>query len=250
MNNRKITVQVIIFSVFVLLWSLLWTIYKTELSELYTQQWYFYYLFGLVPAIGLSLGALVFRKNNITGNFTLSGKNGVRSVTAAVIPVILLTIVGVANSYQVQENIFGFYTGCIVLVYVLMEEYGWRGYLHPALFSTGLNKWLVYVITGSIWYLWHWFFLRSESGSSKIALLPLLIFASAGLDIILQKTKSILWCGSFHSIVNILFMYGVVSNAISKLEKAIILLVSILIWTLLLKRYNASKHKITKDPYK
>ncbi len=37
----------------------------------------------------------------------------------------------------------------------IFEEFSWRGYLTPSLLSLKLNDWLVYLISGLVWSLWH-----------------------------------------------------------------------------------------------
>lgn len=37
----------------------------------------------------------------------------------------------------------------------IFEEFSWRGYLAPKLLKTKLNDWVIYLISGSVWSLWH-----------------------------------------------------------------------------------------------
>jgi membrane protease YdiL (CAAX protease family) len=37
----------------------------------------------------------------------------------------------------------------------VFEEFAWRGYLTPKLLEQGLNDWLLYLISGLVWALWH-----------------------------------------------------------------------------------------------
>jgi membrane protease YdiL (CAAX protease family) len=37
----------------------------------------------------------------------------------------------------------------------IFEEFAWRGYLTPKLIELGINDWLVYIISGLVWALWH-----------------------------------------------------------------------------------------------
>ncbi|MBE5107443.1 CPBP family intramembrane metalloprotease [Bacillus thuringiensis] len=37
----------------------------------------------------------------------------------------------------------------------IFEEFSWRGYLTPKLIEIKLNDWLIYLISGIIWALWH-----------------------------------------------------------------------------------------------
>lgn len=37
----------------------------------------------------------------------------------------------------------------------IFEEFSWRGYLTPKLIELKLNDWLIYLVSGLIWALWH-----------------------------------------------------------------------------------------------
>ncbi len=41
------------------------------------------------------------------------------------------------------------------LIRNVFEEFAWRGYLTPKLISMKLNDWMIYLIVGIIWALWH-----------------------------------------------------------------------------------------------
>ena len=37
----------------------------------------------------------------------------------------------------------------------IFEEFAWRGYLSPKLEALGMNDWMLYLVTGLVWSLWH-----------------------------------------------------------------------------------------------
>lgn len=41
------------------------------------------------------------------------------------------------------------------MVINIFEEFAWRGYLTPKLVVLKLNDWIIYLITGMVWSLWH-----------------------------------------------------------------------------------------------
>jgi membrane protease YdiL (CAAX protease family) len=41
------------------------------------------------------------------------------------------------------------------LVKNIFEEFSWRGYLTPKIIELKINDWLVYIISGLVWALWH-----------------------------------------------------------------------------------------------
>lgn len=54
---------------------------------------------------------------------------------------IILPLVGAALVTSFIKNIF--------------EEFAWRGYLTPKLIELKVNDWLIYIISGLVWALWH-----------------------------------------------------------------------------------------------
>lgn len=51
----------------------------------------------------------------------------------------------------------------IYLVFAIFEEFGWRGYLAPKLYSLGLNPLLAHALVGVIWASWHFPYIRELS---------------------------------------------------------------------------------------
>ncbi|MGN5651982.1 CPBP family glutamic-type intramembrane protease [Bacillus sp. Brlt_9] len=89
-------------------------------------KWYFVaiLIYPFVTLITISL-ALFFGVVNIT-NFEMS----------SLCSLILISTIG-----NFIKNIF--------------EEFSWRGYLTPKLIELKLNDWLIYLVSGLIWALWH-----------------------------------------------------------------------------------------------
>ncbi|MGN4443466.1 CPBP family glutamic-type intramembrane protease [Bacillus cereus group sp. MYBK79-1] len=89
-------------------------------------KWYFVaiLIYPFVTLITISL-ALFFRVVNIS-NFEIS----------SLCSLILMSTIG-----NFIKNIF--------------EEFTWRGYLTPKLIELKLNDWLIYLVSGLIWALWH-----------------------------------------------------------------------------------------------
>jgi len=165
---------------------------------------------------------------------SIAGINLNYSVIIVSIPILCLTIIGVENIFGIQMNLFGAFIGVFTMIYAFLEEYGWRGYLQEELMPK-FNKWIVYAIIGITWYLWHWYFLR-EGNDAKLFMIPILIAASIGIGEIAKSTKSILICTALHGIVNILLIYSIISNQLSSLQKAIILVICLAIWIPLIRK--------------
>ncbi len=154
----------------------------------------------------------------------------------ASIPTILLIVIGVQNKYGINSHVFGLIAAFGSFLYCIMEEYGWRGYLQEE-FQL-LIPIVKFLLIGFIWYTWHLSFLTEATFVDNLFFLGTLILGSWGIGKIAELTNSILACSCFHLIVNI-FMYNhFFNNAFSGTSKLVILIVSILLWTLILVKWK------------
>ena len=124
-------------------------------------------------------------------------------VAEAGLPPVLLMIILVA-----QTLILGPFLGLLV---TFGEEYGWRGYLQPALSGLG-RPWAV-ALVGLIWGIWHWPVIwmgHNYPGHPWLGSL-LMVLLSIGLAFLLGyavlKAKGI-WIAAFlHALVNQTFSF-------------------------------------------
>ena len=192
--------------------------------------------FGLVPTLGLVIGSLLLRPKLKKKEVSIAGTNLKYSIIILSIPILCLTLIGIENVFGIQVNLFGAFIGIFTMIYAFLEEYGWRGYLQEELLNK-FNKWIVYIIVGGIWYTWHWYFLR-DGNNAKIIMIPILIAASIGIGEIAKSTKSIMICAAVHGIVNVLIIYGIISNQLSSMQKILILVVCLAIWIPLIRKLD------------
>jgi len=85
-------------------------------------------------------------------------------VAILIYPLAMLLSVFMANIFSMVEMkplTFSAYLS-VVMVSVpgniaknIFEEFAWRGYLTPKLVALKLNDWIIYLITGTVWSLWH-----------------------------------------------------------------------------------------------
>lgn len=89
-------------------------------------KWYLVsiFIYPLITIITVCLGLLL--DNIFVSNIKLSA---------------LFTIIAISIGSNFVKNIF--------------EEFSWRGYLTPKLIELKVNDWLIYLISGLIWALWH-----------------------------------------------------------------------------------------------
>ncbi len=192
---------------------------------------------GLLIGMGPLLGALVaFRFFKEKREISILGTDPLKSMAMVSLPILLLTLHGIPNEYGFDPHFMGFILSGILMIYAFLEEYGWRGYLQGEFKKS--SPFTIALITGSAWYLWHWWFITSGFNFTQIFIWATLIFASYGIYGITQKTKSVLAAAAFHSLGNIFLFYQMISSQLSFETRIIILSVCILFWSFLIKHWN------------
>lgn len=79
----------------------------------------------------------------------------------------------------------------------LFEEFAWRGYLAPRLFSLGYNRFLVHIAVGIIWGAWHfsYLFLFVDTTESMVTYIPRMMLGVIAMAVlygeILLMTRSV-----------------------------------------------------------
>jgi len=122
------------------------------------------------------------------------------------------------------------------LIYCILEEYGWRGYLQEELKS--LKAWQKYFIIGFMWYLWHLTFLTKATVGGNIFFLSMMIFGSWGIGQVAESTKSIMASACFHLIIQIMMFNPLIRNGINGTEKLIVFGASVVIWYVIIKKWE------------
>ncbi|MDC3388614.1 hypothetical protein OAX11_03780 [Flavobacteriaceae bacterium] len=98
-----------------------------------------------------ALFALSLLKKERTTSITLLGTSKIYNAYMVAIPLVLLAVVGVNNTYEMNVHVYAIFAFIITLIYCIFEEYGWRGYLHEEFKSiTPIKK---YIIIGILWYM-------------------------------------------------------------------------------------------------
>jgi len=218
--------------------ALLFSFYFRFLSP----EWYgqFHLPFGLsvikewLSALGILLGALLVtlifkpeRRNSLFGTSVL------KSLLMAVIPVLLLTIIGVQNNENLNPHLYGFFIGIWLFIYCLLEESGWRGYLQDEL--RNMHPVLQYLFIGFLWYAWHMTFLGGPIHIvNELSIFLILFFASVGIGLAVKLTQSVLVAACLHMLGNILVFSSLIKQSISLQNRLIIIGVSVFTWIIIL----------------
>lgn len=210
---------------------------RYELQQLPT--WIFILTTLFLEGSGVIIGALTaiaFLQKTRKTEITFFGTSKRKSLVMAVIPVIIFTIIGVKNRSEMDSHLYGFIAITGTLLYCLMEEYGWRGYLQEELKL--LRPWKKYLIIGLLWYVWHLAFLTKATVGDNLFFLIMLIFGSWGIGQIAELTRSILASACFHLIIQVMMFNALIKNGISAPEKLIISGVTVVLWILIIKKWK------------
>ena len=211
--------------------------FKSELEKLPT--WIFILTTFLLEGSGVIIGALIiipFLEKQRKTEISLFGTSKSKSLIMAVIPIIIVTIVGVKNDFEIDAHLYGFIAITGTLLYCIMEEYGWRGYLQEELKS--FKPWRKYLAIGFIWYLWHLTFLTNATVGDNLFFLAMMIFGSWGIGQVAESTKSIIASACFHLIIQIMMFNGFIKNGIDGTEKLLILGVSVVLLYVVVKKWE------------
>ena len=210
---------------------------KPELQQLPT--WIFILITILLEGSGVFIGALMaisFLRRTRRTEITFFGTSKQKSLIMAAIPIIVLTIMGVKNAFEMDVHLYGFIAIIGTLFYCIMEEYGWRGYLQEELKI--LEPWKKYLTIGFIWYVWHLSFLTKATVGDNLFFLAMMIFGSWGIGQVAESTKSILASACFHLIIQIMMFNALIKNGISTSEKLVILCMSVVLWIVIIKKWQ------------
>jgi len=164
-------------------------------------------------------------------------------LSMSALALVLLSVVGVDNSYGMNPHWYGLVAAGGTLLYCIMEEYGWRGYLQTEL--SPLANGLKYVVVGFCWYLWHLTFLTDASLGDNLFFLGMMILGSWGIGQVAEATKSILACACFHLIIQIMLFNALIRSGISLQEKVIILSITAISYFWLVKKWE--RHQAALD---
>jgi len=169
---------------------------------------------GIGPAVGALIACILFR---IKMEMGLKGifKNSLLPLSIYWIFPILL----IGFTAYFTNGTLPFIPAITILIYGLLEEIGWRGFLQQLL--NPLPKIAGILIITVLWFIWH---LNFELSSSNLLFFGVLLLGSWGIGLVADKTKSLLAAASFHSLNN----FFVELNT----QKILILVILLTVWIL------------------
>jgi uncharacterized protein len=208
--------------------------------------WIYFLITAFLDGSGVFIGAIIsiylLRKQRGVEN-SLHGTSRNKGLLMSVIPILLLTIIGVKNEKGHNPHLYGFIFAFGSWIYCILEEYGWRGYLQEEFKH---KKPLVrYLLIGFLWYFWHLIFLGNSTLYENLFILGMMILGSWGIGKIAELTKSIVASACFHLIIQIMMFNSFLKNGIDLNQKLIILGTSILLWIIILRKWDKeTKQKV------
>ncbi len=199
----------------------------------------------LLGALGIFVGAVVVESvQDIPKRITVTGTSLKNSWLMIALPVLLFTIIGVPND-QVNAHAFGLAIGLQALLWVFLEEYGWRKYLHNEL--SDIKPVRRYLIVGVLWYIWHLWFLRYNIledplnfSVNMLVGLAIIMSASWGLGIVADKTKSTLASACFHMLGSFVQFNPIITEHVGARERWIIFGICLVFWVFMLTKWIRS----------
>jgi membrane protease YdiL (CAAX protease family) len=149
-------------------------------------------LHGIGPAIGALVAFLLFK---IKPDLSLRG-NYIDTASAFLLywGLALFLILGVEYVTKGTCSVLGV---TAVLIYGLLEELGWRGFLQQRFKQ--LPEVSSVLIIATLWFVWH---LNFELTTSNLMFFGILLLGSWGIGKVADRTHSLLAVSAFHSLNN------------------------------------------------
>ncbi len=173
------------------------------------------WLTGFSPALAAIITIYLFKQSHQKTVSFLGNRKSINFLMM-IVPWIVLSIIGFSNDLGINRQLYGFVNGGIILIYALLEEKGWRGFLIDALVpSSKIKKAL---IIGSLWYLWHLTLLNRSAFTMDIIQQELMfwgimIVGSYFINDLTMKTKSYGAAAGLHMLFNVVTaLKGATSN--------------------------------------
>lgn len=199
---------------------------KTDLLNAVPGTFFKAILQGCGPAVGAIVAFTIFK---IKPSLSLKG-NYKKTLTPLLLFWALPVVLILSTEYFTKQTI-SFTTVITILVYGLLEEIGWRGFLQQELKS--LPPFLSILIVAVLWFIWH---LNFDLTSSNLFFLGILILASWGIGKVAYSTHSLLAVAAFHSLNNFFTEMNTIKITL------LTVLLSIWVISLVIKKRNSLKN--------
>jgi|GEM_PF-207880 membrane protease YdiL (CAAX protease family) len=148
----------------------------------------------------LLISLLFYRYSGVKQTITLLGSHQYKSL---LFPLVLLgcyTVFGIGNPHGINRHLWALLLCCAALVYNIMEEYAWRGFLVDSLGKAGIV--VKAVVSGILWSCWHLLVFSNfnQYGGFAIFFLFCILFSFI-LTFAVVRTRSILVAATIHAFI-------------------------------------------------
>ncbi|MCG2611823.1 CPBP family intramembrane metalloprotease [Flavobacterium sp. SM15] len=170
---------------------------KLLLEQISDVSFSFNYNHGFVTLI---VSLLFYHFSKVEQKITLFGNNKMKSILFPVILFSCYSIYGMNNGEDINKHSWAFIICSFALVYNIMEEYAWRGYLIESLGKT--NYVIKSLVSGVFWCAWHLLVFSNfdQYGGFWIFFAFCIIFAFI-LTFAVSQTRSILVTATIHAFI-------------------------------------------------
>jgi len=189
-EGRKSIVAIVVFYVVAILLRFLTN--KTQLLSGLDSGFIKTILQGAGPAIGALFVFILFKVPvvmTLKGNF--------RNILIPFSIYWLLPIAVITSASYLTKGTFPILLIMSILIYGLLEEIGWRGFLQQQL--KPLPRFLGILVLTVMWFVWH---LNFDLSTSNLIFFMILLFGTWGIGLVADRTNSLLAVSAFHSLNN------------------------------------------------
>ncbi|QNL49736.1 CPBP family intramembrane metalloprotease [Olivibacter sp. SDN3] len=204
--EKKIRLNLLVYFSIATLVSFLFRHFTPQWLDVFRLPYGGYYglnmLVGIGPLIAAIASGAMFRNSRVTLRFW--GNSVVKSVVFLLIPIVTVVYLGVTNKESIDPHLFALKVSGMWLLYIIGEEFGWRGYIQQVVRA---NDYIKSLIVGIIWYLWHLSFIYVYYSPIKEVLFVLVLMI--GSFLVLKVTER---TGSLATAVALHFSFSVLTN--------------------------------------
>lgn len=148
----------------------------------------------------LIISFLFYKFSRVKAAFSLLGTNKLKAIAFPVILLMGYSTYGFKNDYGINEHMWAFIFCIFTLIYDIMEEYTWRGFLIEGLGR--LNLIIKSVISGIFWAIWHLLVFNNFDQFGGFAMfLALCLIFSLILTFSVLRTKAFIVPATLHALL-------------------------------------------------
>lgn len=223
----------------------------------------------MIPAVTAFICAIISKEGIRSLNITPKLKGNVKLYVAIILLALLISILDaplimcvffrnvawinpdISIAVMIFQIMSAIAIGCVQFFVLMGEEIGWMGFVYPKLESLcGMN--LAIVFTGIIRGLWHMVMLMGNDDFAKNLIILILTNILGGCLLVLmtKKSGSVVPASVFHALSNTLpgvmygfiiidpMLYGKHEDVITYVSYIPYVIIMIICWILLMKRYK------------